>query len=550
MLAHLCSMATVSMQGDDDLRVLVLPPTSRDGEILKGLLTHFGMAVQICADMRGLCEAMTEGVGAVLCTQEAVLADASQSLNKILETQEDWSDVPVIVLTPPSGDSPSNAQRLDKIGHMTLIRRPVQIANLMTTLRSALRDRRRQYGLRDLLSERLTQEEAARIAANKANAANIAKSDFLANMSHEIRTPMNAIIGLTTLLSRSRPLTQPQQKFINTLSLSAESLLMLINDLLDISKIEASAIEIAKEAFRLDRLIYSIAELSSVRAQEKGLDVDVDVEAVKDIYFLGDRGRVHQVVANLCANAVKFTSEGAVRISAKFDDGVNGQNCVVIAVADSGIGIDQEKLERIFEKFTQADNSISRKFGGTGLGLAISKTLAELMGGAIQVVSHPGKGSIFSLVLPLEIADTPPIDVAAYRVESKSGQRAQGRVLLVEDHEANVLVARSFLELFGYEVDLAENGAEAVAMAANAPYCAILMDVQMPVMDGFEATRAIRKTKVSGGLNFDTPIIGMTAHALDNIRQKCLDSGMNDYVSKPFSPAELEKKLDLSLANQ
>jgi signal transduction histidine kinase len=525
------------MENELEQRILILPPTPKDGEMTVGLLRRDGMNAHICRDLPDLCAELDNGAAALVLTQEAVLADHTGCLHEALAAQDDWSDIPVILLTPPGQDAIATLQKLEAVGHMTLIKRPVQLNNFMTTIRSALRDRQRQYGIRDLLGERVMQEAQARLAAEKANAANVAKSEFLANMSHEIRTPMNAILGLATLLSKSQPLTPSQQKFIQTLSVSGESLLMLINDLLDISKIEASGIEIERVAFALDKLLESIVEVLSVRAGEKHLDLRLDIDNIRGKGFWGDPTRVHQIMTNLCSNAVKFTDTGSITIRTHISPEAGDR--VAIAVTDTGIGIGREKLDRIFEKFTQADNTISRKFGGTGLGLAISKTLAELMGGHIEVASTPGEGSSFTVVLPLPEAPLPREVEGGPAVESGI-RHDRGRVLLVEDHEPNVLVAKSFLEMFGYEVDLAENGATAVEKASRNPYRIILMDIQMPEMDGFEATRIIRDSGVS---NADTPIIGMTAHALDNVREKCLAAGINEYISKPFVPAELEKKL-------
>ncbi|CAM3243184.1 ATP-binding protein [Asticcacaulis taihuensis] len=524
------------MTEEAESRVLILPPTARDGAITADLLGREGVSALICRDIIQLCAEMQAGAAALILAQEYVLADRGKRLQDTLEKQEDWSDIPIILLTPPGQDSQSILKELEAIGHMTLIKRPVQLSNFMSTIRSALRDRDRQYGIRDFLQERTRQADIMKVATEKANAANVAKSEFLANMSHEIRTPMNAILGLSTILARSSPLTANQRKYIETLSTSGESLLMLINDLLDISKIEASGIEIETVPFRLDRLLEDMVSVSSVKASEKHLSLTVNIDNVRGKWFAGDPTRIHQVLSNLCSNAIKFTDKGAIVIETLRPD--DGGDRLSITVSDSGIGIAPEKLEKIFDKFTQADSTISRKFGGTGLGLAISKTLAELMAGSLTVYSTPGAGSCFTFNLALpEVA---PAEPAAVTEVASPGRSGKGRVLLVEDYPPNVLVAKTFLEMFGYEVDLAVDGASAVYMADSLRYAIILMDIQMPEMDGFEATRLIRR---SGRPNAETPIIGMTAHALDGIREKCLAAGMNEYLSKPFAPADLESRL-------
>jgi signal transduction histidine kinase/CheY-like chemotaxis protein len=529
------------MESELEGRILILPPTPKDGEMSVELLRKDGIQAKLCKTLPELCDEIVRGVGVLILTQEHVLTDHGQCLPAALAQQGEWSDIPIILLTPPVPDSVAILARLEAIGHMTLIKRPVQLNNFMTTIRTSLRDRQRQYGIRDFLIDRTQQAENLRLAAEKANAANVAKSEFLANMSHEIRTPMNAILGLSTILSRSSPLTDNQRKYIQTLSTSGESLLMLINDLLDISKIEASGIEIERLPFRLDRLLEDIVSVNSVRANEKRLSLALNIENIRGKWFAGDPTRIHQVMTNLCSNAIKFTDAGTITIESllpKTGDSVS------IAVADSGIGIAQEKLEKIFDKFTQADNTISRKFGGTGLGLAISKTLAELMDGSLTVYSTEGAGSCFTFTVPLPQTQAPADAVQEEVVATRPGK---GRILLVEDYPPNVLVARTFLEMFGYEVDLAESGVTAVEKAEQTRYAVILMDIQMPEMDGFEATRAIRKP-ASASLNTETPIIGMTAHALDGIREKCLAAGMNEYMSKPFVPADLEKRLGALIA--
>ena len=530
------------MQAGFEARVLVLPPTQKDGEMTADLLSRDGIDSLVCRSLAEVCDEMNHGAAVLILTQEHVLADRDNILQGALARQADWSDIPIIVLTPPVQDSLATLQRLEAVGHMTLIKRPVQLNNFMTTIRSALRDRQRQYGIRDFLADREKQGEALRAAAEKAQAANIAKSEFLANMSHEIRTPMNAIIGLSTILARSSPLSANQRKYVETLGTSGESLLMLINDLLDISKIEASGIEIEHMPFQLDRLLESIVDVSSVRAGEKQLNLVLNIDNIRGKWFSGDPTRVHQIMANLCSNAIKFTEGGSISIESVMADDDSGR--IAITVADTGIGIAKDKLDKIFDKFTQADNTISRKFGGTGLGLAISKTLAELMDGSITVMSTLGTGSAFTLVLPLpEVAASDVEAGAAREDEAREGEgKSKGRVLLVEDYQPNVLVAKTFLEMFGYDVDLAESGLRAVHKAATNPYVVILMDIQMPEMDGFEAARTIRRMTGAGD-NARTPIIGMTAHALDGIREKCLAAGMNEYLSKPFVPADLEKKL-------
>jgi signal transduction histidine kinase/ActR/RegA family two-component response regulator len=529
------------MANSDEHRVLIFAPTPRDSQMTAQLLQGEGVATHVCTSLIEICAEFERGAATMILAEEQVLGDTEKCLRRALEGQRPWSDIPIILLTHPGEDYPQTVKRLKDIGHMTLIKRPVQLQTFISTVRAALRDRERQYAMRDYLAERAAMADALGIAAEQANAANVAKSEFLANMSHEIRTPMNAIMGLSTILARSQPLTPSQKQYIATLASSADGLLELINDLLDLSKIESRSVDLETIGFALDQVITETVQLLAMRATEKGLPLRVDIDAIAGKWFRSDPTRIRQILTNLLSNAIKFTSHGEVSLTATLDFTSTKPN-LVIAVVDSGVGIAPEKIDRVFDRFTQADNTITRQFGGTGLGLTISKTLAELLGGRLTAESTVNVGSRFTVTLPA-IMMAPPAPVAAPVEEAPSNTR--GLVLLVEDNDANVLVARTLLEMAGYHVQVADNGEKAVRMTNDRDYLAILMDLQMPVMDGYEATRAIRRSE-SLRKRKTTPIIGMTAHALSGTRDRCLAAGMNDYISKPFKPAELEQKLHLA----
>ncbi len=383
-------------------------------------------------------------------------------------------------------------------------------------------------------------------ARHRAEEANVAKSEFLANMSHEIRTPMNAVIGLSTILAKSAPLTQKQREFIKTLQMSADSLLSLINDLLDIAKIEARTVDLEHIPFSLPRLIQEVTSMMAVQVKQKGLRFTAEGDCADGRLFYGDPTRLRQIITNLCSNAIKFTSEGGVHVSVTCHATERADvETVCIAVTDTGIGIEPGKLATIFDKFVQGDSSITRRYGGTGLGLAITKTLAEIMGGTISVKSEPGNGSTFTVCVPLEVAG---VDADAGQghlseaVETTLSDKTRPAVLLVEDFQPNVLVAATFLEEFGYRVEVAENGLEAFEKVKGASYVAALMDVQMPGLNGLDATRMIRTFEQKSG-HPRLRIIGMTAHAMAGDRERCLAAGMDDYIAKPFNPAELQSKL-------
>lgn len=398
---------------------------------------------------------------------------------------------------------------------------------------------------RDMTKERRSQEALVE-ARNAAEAANVAKSEFLANMSHEIRTPMNAVMGLAHILSTSEPLTNKQREFIRTLKMSADSLLTLINDLLDIAKIEARTMELEHMPFSVAELARDAVSIMKVRAQEKNLDLllTFDCKGIEERVFYGDPARVRQIIFNLCGNAIKFTERGKVEVLVTCEVMDDGRERVCIAVKDTGIGIAPDKLESVFDKFVQADSSINRRYGGTGLGLAICKTLAELMGGTILVESVLGEGSVFTFCLPMEAEPVQEGEVAIAGTQQPEACIPCGkpRVLLVEDYPANILVATTFLEAFGYAVDVAHDGREACEMVQANTYAAVLMDLQMQGMNGFDATRTIRERERAQG-DDPLPIIGMTAHALAGDRERCIEAGMDDYIAKPFNPDELEHKL-------
>lgn len=395
-----------------------------------------------------------------------------------------------------------------------------------------------QSSSRDI-SKRKEFEASLKEAKEKAEEATRAKSLFLSMMSHEIRTPMNAIVGLTNLLLQNDP-REDQYERLNLLKFSGHNLLTIINDILDFSKIEAGKLVLESININLKKLLSDTVQMLEQRAQEKNISLYMKYDSKLPEFLKGDTVRISQIVTNLLSNAIKFTERGYVELSVKSLGEEKGKYKVRFAVKDTGIGIEADKLETIFEHFTQADNDITRRFGGTGLGLTITKGLLHLMGSKIDLESVPGYGSTFSFVLTMDKGKDEQV-VEASALPGKFVNDETISVLLVEDNRINQIVALNFLQQWGVSVDIANDGFEALAMVTRKSYNMIFMDLQMPGMDGYEASRKIRA--MDDPYLKDVPIIALTAAAMTGMRDKVIQNGMNDFISKPFDPEELRLKV-------
>lgn len=422
------------------------------------------------------------------------------------------------------------------------------VIGLLTTNRSANRIvETRTSELRELndnllleIQVRKQAEETADAARRAAEAANLAKSEFLATMSHEIRTPMNSVLGFCELLNSS-PLNSEQRLWANYIQGSGQSLLAIINDILDFSKIEGGKMELEQMPYDVRQATEEVASNFRVSANEKGLNLDYIADPKIPERVIGDPTRYKQIVSNLIGNAVKFTDKGVTTVSIKWEEAAPDKGLLVLDVTDTGVGIEADKLEKLFQKFSQVDSSTTRKYGGTGLGLAISKTLTELMGGTIKAESKIGNGTTLTIRIPYKVAnDIENIEksITEFKLQPQKRNNFGAEILLVDDNKVNQKLGMTVLKRLGCKITIANNGREAVQAVKTKDFSVIFMDCRMPSMDGFEATRQIRKLESEGTAKSDKPgkplpVLALTANVTASNKQECLDAGMNDLLQKP-----------------
>ncbi len=516
-------MMKKSEQNFPQLEVLVYTATRKDGELTVNILSNAGFSARAVADFKDLTESMLNA-GAIIISEECLSTSLLKQLREKVEAQAQWSDLPIITVTAGDNSSIESNERLETIvtylQNVTLLERPIRLATLITIIRTALSSRRKQFELKTILEDL---EWSKKIA----DEANEAKSIFLANMSHEIRTPLAAIVGFAGLIKDQQLPTEERLSFADAIARNGDQLSSLINDILDLSKVEAGKIETELIEVSLPGLFQEVANWLRPMVENKGLKFAFRLKSNVPELIKADITRIRQVLLNLVSNAVKFTSTGSVSVEFETKVVSADQVRILFEVIDTGIGMsDQDKL-RLFKPFSQADSSMTRRFGGTGLGLVLSKALANAMDGDLRLVeSHLNKGSRFEFSFRAElITDSPSI-----KIKSKIAEELlQGtKVLVVEDSPDNQFLMNRYLTSAGAEVTTAENGKVGIECALKDRFDVILMDIQMPVMDGLSATRELRNK------NYRGPIIALTAHALKEEKDRSLNAGCNDHLTKPI----------------
>lgn len=517
---------------DASQTVLILAPMANDAKLAAKVLESSGILAAACADEKELCERMQQGCGAVVISEEALTRDTIELLRSVLDNQETWSDIPILLLT--NADVVTATEIFSRSGNISLLERPFSRLTLIRSVEVALRARLKQYEVRELL-------RALQKSKDQAERANTAKTEFLANMSHEIRTPIGAIMGFIELLKNSDPDEQENATYMGIIDRNSKQLLSLIDDILDLSKVEAGKMTLENLEVDLREFLAEFNSTMNLKASEKSLNFRLASSGRIPDRIVTDPVRLRQVLSNVVGNAIKFTDRGSVTLTTSYN-----APFLNFHVTDTGIGLSSQAAKKIFSPFTQADSSTTRKFGGTGLGLALSRSLAENLGGGLHLEnSEPNRGSTFAIqIKPALTADTHLIDAENLRLSSVQKENGESeeilkdlKVLVVEDSPDNQYLIETYLKKTGAIIDICSNGAEGYDQALRGAYDVVLMDVQMPVMDGHEAVRRLRN------IHYVKPIVALTAHAMSDEKERCLASGFNEYLTKPLSKTSLVESL-------
>ncbi len=516
-------------------RVLIVVSSSTEANFLSALLAQDKMGYFKCSSFAELHYEMRRGVGALILSKESLTPETISQLSYQLKKQMPWSFIPIVVFASPGDFEAQNETTLKLIKslrNVTILERPVRTGALLGILHAVLMDRKRQYKVRDLLS-------ALELSKKEAISANDAKTAFLANMSHEIRTPLGAILGFSELLVEGSVTERDQ--YLETIRRNGNLLRTLVDDILDLAKVESNQFETESIEISLKELISEIVNTFEPKTSEKNLGLMITFDGNDCDLIETDPIRLKQILMNTLGNAVKFTEQGQVslRVSSKAVPGSENKLKLLIEVSDTGIGISPEQSKKLFQPFTQADNSMTRKFGGAGLGLVISRKLAQALGGTVELKrSLPGFGSTFEIsIIVSQVRENKISKINYFRQERLHSKKALPlynlRILVVDDSKDNQFLISRLLRNSGAEVQTADDGLHGIQEALSKNFDLILMDVQMPRLGGLEATLQLRQSK------YTKPIIALTANALKGDREKCLQAGCNDYLTKPIQRHEL-----------
>jgi signal transduction histidine kinase len=512
--------------------VLVFTNLPKDGELTRALLTRAGIACRVINNADSFKSLVLNG-GLLLLGEGALASKYRGEILEAINDQPPWSDIPVVVISHRLSGTAENSEQLERlinlVSNVTVLETPVRLATLITVIRAGLVSRRKQFELRKTLEEL----ELSKKAADEANRA---KTAFLANMSHEIRTPLAAIIGFTDVMRDTSLPSAERLEVADIIARNGQQLSSLINNILDLSKIEAGKTDVELIAFSLPSFTAELMSTVQGSIVQKGLEFKAEISPSLPAVIEADPTRLRQIVVNLVSNAVKFTAKGSITIRVTVDptpgSTPDSTSRLLFDVIDTGVGLKPEQQKLLFTPFTQADSSVTRKYGGTGLGLSLSKSLANAMGGDVVLhESEEGRGSWFRASIQFREVDTA---VATRKAKAGFDKVLDGlTILLAEDSPDNQLLMKRYLSRAGVSVTTADNGKTVVELATAKSFDFILMDVQMPIMDGLTATRKLRAQGYRG------PIFALTAHALKEEQERSFDAGCDAHLTKPFDREKL-----------